>query len=169
MRDDLPGFVRLIVRNTAWRTLRYAPQGFEIDDFFQIGCLAAWESREQWQRLQHPHADCYIQLRASGAMLDAIRRSFGGRGTGAGRAQIHFVDELPDTTAGPDDPVADAYMAQVLRRLDALPHPYPLIVRRCVEGVERQDIAAELGVSPSSISKRLTMLQQALGKFFLNP
>ena len=167
----MPSHVTAMAARVSRRCWRFAGSLMTAEDMAQIALLAAWESRERWQQMEAEHLAPYLSRRMTGAVIDTVRTALGRRNKG--HLQIFFVsgddDEHAETAAASDDPIAELAVAQAIRAIEALRPPLPFIARRCLEQCDLQDIAIELGVSPSRISQHMRTLRRVCTKYLSEP
>jgi RNA polymerase sigma factor (sigma-70 family) len=160
-RCDLMPHERDAVEFAVRATWRFGG-GDTVDDRRQDAAEAVLRAQVDASRDETERAG-YLAIRARGGVIDALRaarraawmRVRGGdeavpeRYTANDDAQEDPVDHL----VGDDDPEARVVVLQAAEAIDRMPAPRPLVARRIIEGAQTQEIAAELGLSPSRISQ----------------
>lgn len=130
---------------------RRAPGGFEIDDIVQeiYARLAALASVDH---IQNPRS--YMFRMASGVMMDYVRHQK--------VVPMHVVDDLDAAGAVSADPSPESVvlhrdqLSQLARIFAKLPPRVAEVFRlRRIEGLSQREVSHRLGISESTIEKRM--------------
>lgn len=132
--------------------LRQTRTEAEAQDALQDGLLAAWRGAATWSGAGAPRTWLFqVVLHAS------RRRGRRRSGEPAQHDPVEVAAALPSGAAGPEERVARAQHADVLRRaLAGLPeHAREVLLLRDVEGLSGEETAAVLGLELPAMKSRL--------------
>ncbi len=146
------------------RALRRGHPSIEVDDLYQIGAEAVLRTQMNGE-MDPPQRHVYLEMRARGAMLDAVRTAY--RHGFLIDAPAGEVDADPTEANEPDlgaSPERIAAVHEACACIERMPEPYPTIAAMAAGGADVEEIAAALGVSPSRVSQRRAQIRKLLEK-----
>lgn len=168
MPTDLTPDQRMAVSCAIRRAIRRGNNdSIDRRDLYQIGAEAMLRVKIN-DAMAPAQRHVYLEQRARGAMLDAIRSSY--------RQMAHVADwgkERPDddgaSDAGEPDagasPERIASVHEACRRIERMPEPCPTVAAMAAGGADCEEIAAALGVSVSRISQHRATIRKVLEKY----
>ena len=132
----------VVIAGRSWRSHRLWP------DLRQEGLVVAWQNRDL--------SDAFIITKARSRMIDVARRELGRNDGRPRRHELLVIDAAPDTFVAacvdPVDPVLEWDLSGRKR----------VIAEQLIDGATKQEIAAEIGVSPSRVSQLLAVWRTRL-------
>lgn len=162
MPTDLTPDQRMAVSCAVGRACRRRHGSIDFDDLYQIGAEAVLRL-EIDDLMAAPQRHVYMEFRAWGAMMDAVRSGY--RHT----ARLEFSEggdepglDEPDIGASPERLAA---VHEACRRIERMPEPCPTVAAMAAGGADCEEIAAALGVSVSRISQHRATIRKVLERY----
>ena len=157
--DDTAAILARSVRRVEM-TVR-VPAVLDRDDLMQEGkialLLASYEQRSPAE------VAVYRTKRATGAMLDAVRRARQGASKRSAEPQRVDLDDAPELSAAGNQ-CESAATLRAIRAVLSLAHPLPLLFTCVLAGLDRTQIAAHLGISQARVSQHMDTVRAALAE-----
>lgn len=125
--------------------LRITLDRAEAEDVVQEALIKVWNKRNEWQQLKSIEAYCVAVTR--NLAIDHSERKT------AQTVELTGEMERPDTTAGPDEQLANnERMAYIQQLIDSLPEKQRLAMQlRDIEGKNYKEIALALGQTEGQV------------------
>lgn len=162
MPTDLTQDQRMAVSCAVRRALRYRHPSIGFDDLYQIGAEAVLRAVVN-EEMEPPQRHVYREMRARGAMLDAVRSAY---------RQGRMVSDDPQETDAPEieteepdlgaSPERMAAVHAACTRIERMPAPCPTVAAMAADGADCEEIAAALGVTVSRVSQHRAAIRKVL-------
>lgn len=163
MPTDLTPDQRMAVSCAAGRMFRRRHVSVGMDDLYQIGAEAVLRAKID-DAMEPPQRHVYLEMRARGAMLDAMRTAY--------RLTTHLdpIDEQDDRP-GLDEPDVGASPERIAAvheacsRIERMPEPCPTVAAMAARGSDCEEIAAALGVTVSRVSQHRAAIRKVVERY----
>lgn len=136
--------------------LRYVPDRDDASDILQDAFVKILSSVAQFEYRGEGSLKSWVMRIAANEALGWLRK----------RKDIAFTDKIPDTSSLDDDPDVDSVTDEVLADMIAsLPDGYRVVLNLYVfEGLSHKDIAARLGITPSTSASQFFHAKKMLAR-----
>lgn len=164
MPTDLTPDQRMAVSCAVGRAARRRHGSIGFDDLYQIGAEAVLRAVID-ESMEPPQRHVYLERRAWGAMIDAVRVAYRqGRMVSDDQQDTETAEsdaDEPDMGASPERMAA---VHAACLRIEQMPAPCPTVAAMAASGADCKEIAAALGVSISRVSQHRANIRKVLEK-----